>query len=203
MPPGCPRANAHAERFVGTVRREATARLLILNAHHLRTVLKRYPAQYNHRRPHQALQLAPPRPDHPTAEPDHVSTRRRPILGDPDQRVRTHSRLTAGQTMLPTLDTPQVAQNGPYPWPRSARTSTTPRFPAVDHAGTITATSVPQRRISAPRIPCVRSSARSSPASGCPSSSRIDNARSHVRLAMGASPDARWVEPTRRSTTAS
>ncbi|GAB3002664.1 transposase family protein [Saccharothrix stipae] len=35
----------------------------------------------NHRRPHQAPQLAPPRPDRPIAEPDHTSIRRRPVLG--------------------------------------------------------------------------------------------------------------------------
>ena len=63
IPPRCPRANAHAERFVGTVRREATDRLLIINEHHLRAVLNRYVSHYNHRRPHRALQLAPPRPD--------------------------------------------------------------------------------------------------------------------------------------------
>ncbi|MEU4807191.1 integrase core domain-containing protein [Actinosynnema sp. NPDC023587] len=81
IPPQCPRANAHAERFVGTVRREATDRLLIINEHHLRTVLNRYAAHYNHRRPHQALQLAPPRPDHSIAEPGCTSIHRRPVLG--------------------------------------------------------------------------------------------------------------------------
>ncbi|MEU4742402.1 integrase core domain-containing protein [Actinosynnema sp. NPDC023658] len=80
-PPRCPRANAHAERFVETVRREVTDRLLITNERHLRVVLGRYTAHYNHRRPHQALQLAPPRPDHPIAEPDCTSIRRRPVPG--------------------------------------------------------------------------------------------------------------------------
>jgi transposase InsO family protein len=81
IPPRCPRANAHAERFVGTVRREVTDRLLIINEHHLRVVLGRYAAHYNHRRPHQALQLIPPRPDQPIAEPGRASIRRRPVLG--------------------------------------------------------------------------------------------------------------------------
>ncbi|WP_461119626.1 integrase core domain-containing protein [Saccharothrix stipae] len=81
MPPRCPRANAYAERFVGTVRREVTDRLLIINERQLRSVLDRYVTHYNHRRPHQARQLTPPRPDHPTAEPNRTSIRRRPVLG--------------------------------------------------------------------------------------------------------------------------
>ncbi|MFT7840723.1 integrase core domain-containing protein [Saccharothrix sp. BKS2] len=81
IPPRCLRANAHAERFIGTARREATDRLLIINEHHLRSVLGRYATHYNHRRPHQALQLAPPRPDRPIAEADYTAIRRRPVLG--------------------------------------------------------------------------------------------------------------------------
>ncbi|MEU4741946.1 integrase core domain-containing protein [Actinosynnema sp. NPDC023658] len=81
IPPRCPQANAHSERFVKTVRHEATDRLLILNEHHLRAVLDRYVSHYNHRRPHQALQLAPPRPDQPITQPHHTSIRRRPVLG--------------------------------------------------------------------------------------------------------------------------
>ncbi|WP_235039384.1 transposase [Kibdelosporangium aridum] len=51
IPPGCPRANSYAERFVGTVRREITDRLLIIGERHLRTVLAQYVTHYNTRRP--------------------------------------------------------------------------------------------------------------------------------------------------------
>ncbi|MFC5055467.1 integrase core domain-containing protein [Saccharothrix xinjiangensis] len=81
IPPRCPRVDAHAERLVSTVGHEVTERLPILDEHHLRSVLDRYAAHYNHRRPHQAPQLAPPRSDQPTAQPNHTSTRRRPVLG--------------------------------------------------------------------------------------------------------------------------
>ncbi|MET8759904.1 integrase core domain-containing protein [Lentzea sp. NPDC004782] len=81
IPPQCPRANCYAERFVGTVRREVTDRLLIINEHHLRTVLDRYASHYNHRRPHRARQLTPPRPDHAIPQPSPTPIRCRPILG--------------------------------------------------------------------------------------------------------------------------
>ncbi|MEU4745588.1 integrase core domain-containing protein [Actinosynnema sp. NPDC023658] len=80
-PPRCPQANTYAERCIGTVRREVADRLLIINHHHSRAVLDRYAAHYNHRRPHRALQLLPPRPDQPIPEPGHISIRRRPVLG--------------------------------------------------------------------------------------------------------------------------
>ncbi|WP_238598158.1 integrase core domain-containing protein [Saccharothrix sp. ALI-22-I] len=81
IPPRSPRANCHAERFVGTVRREVTDRLLVINESHLRSVLDRYVAHYNHRRPHQARQLTPPRPDHAIPQPNLTPVRRRSILG--------------------------------------------------------------------------------------------------------------------------
>ena len=65
IPPRCPRANCYAERFVLTARPELTDRILILGERHLRTVLARYAGHYNGRRPHRALRLHPPRPDHP------------------------------------------------------------------------------------------------------------------------------------------
>ncbi|WP_211348303.1 integrase core domain-containing protein [Saccharothrix texasensis] len=110
-PPRCPRANANAERFVGTVRREVTDRLLIINEHHLRTVLDRYATHYNHRRPTEHCNSRP-RPDRPTAEPDYTSIRRRPVPGGLIKRVRTHSSLAAGQMVWPTSGTHRAGRCG-------------------------------------------------------------------------------------------
>jgi putative transposase len=76
IPPRCPRANCFAERFVLTARTELTDRILIFGERHLRTVLAQYAAHYNGRRPHRALQLRPPRPDHPALDFDRQRIRR-------------------------------------------------------------------------------------------------------------------------------
>ena len=68
IPPRSPRANAYAERFVLTARTEVTDRMLIFGERHLQTVMAQYARHYNGRRPHRALQLQPPRPDHPVAD---------------------------------------------------------------------------------------------------------------------------------------
>jgi len=81
IPPLCPRANCFAERFVLTARTELTDRILIFSERHLRSVLAEYSTHYNRQRPHRALRLHPPRPDHPTPNLDHQRIRRRPILG--------------------------------------------------------------------------------------------------------------------------
>jgi len=58
-----PRANAIAERFVGTIRRELLDRLLIINRRHAATVLRDCQRHYNNHRPHRSLgQAAPLRP---------------------------------------------------------------------------------------------------------------------------------------------
>ncbi|MGW3614317.1 integrase core domain-containing protein [Micromonospora sp. NPDC005163] len=81
IPPRCPRANAYAERFVLTARTEVTDRILIFGERHLRRTLNEYARQYNGRRPHRALQLQPPRSDHPVVDLTHQRIKRRPVLG--------------------------------------------------------------------------------------------------------------------------
>jgi putative transposase len=64
-PVRAPKANAVAERFVGTIRRECLDWLLIANRRHLQHVLREFVDHYNAHRPHRALGLAPPEPRHP------------------------------------------------------------------------------------------------------------------------------------------
>jgi putative transposase len=60
IPVRAPRANAHAERFVRTVRNECLDWLLILGRRHLERVLRVYTAHHNTERPHRGLALRPP-----------------------------------------------------------------------------------------------------------------------------------------------
>src|SRR5204862_7784966 len=54
-PVRAPKARAHAERWVGTVRRECLDRLLILGRRHLEHVIETYTRHYNEHRPHRSL----------------------------------------------------------------------------------------------------------------------------------------------------
>jgi putative transposase len=59
-PVRAPRANAIAERWIGSVRRECTDRMLIAGQWHLRHVLTEYTDHYNGHRPHRSLDQTPP-----------------------------------------------------------------------------------------------------------------------------------------------
>jgi putative transposase len=81
-PVRAPRANAIAERWVGTARRELLDRMLIVNRHHLEQVLTEYLVHFNHHRPHRALgQAAPLRPVPAVTSLPHLRVQRRDRLG--------------------------------------------------------------------------------------------------------------------------
>ncbi|MGW9136505.1 integrase core domain-containing protein [Streptomyces sp. NPDC055681] len=58
--PQAPRMNAHCERVIGTIRREALDHVLIMNGAHARQVLAEYQHHYNRHRPHRARDQRPP-----------------------------------------------------------------------------------------------------------------------------------------------
>ena len=81
-PVRAPRANAYAERWVGTVRREVLDRMLIVGCRQLQAVLAEYVAHYNGHRPHRALGQAPPlRPGVPVVLAPPARIVRRDRLG--------------------------------------------------------------------------------------------------------------------------
>jgi putative transposase len=55
-----PNANAHAERFVRTVRSECLDHVIVLTRGHLERILRTYEHHYNHARPHQGIAQAIP-----------------------------------------------------------------------------------------------------------------------------------------------
>jgi putative transposase len=59
-PVRAPRANAIAERWIGTLRRECLDHLLITGRRHLGLVLQEYVEHYNSHRPHRSLDQQPP-----------------------------------------------------------------------------------------------------------------------------------------------
>lgn len=80
-PARSPRANAHAERFIRTVRSECSDRLLFYNERHTRWVLDKFARHYNGHRPHQARDQRPPDRDTDPPRRLAVPIRRRKVLG--------------------------------------------------------------------------------------------------------------------------
>jgi putative transposase len=85
-PVQAPNANAHMERWVGSVRRECLDRLLIVGRRQLEHVLRVYIHHYNRQRPHRALDLRPPDASAPSpvrteSTPHALHVSRRDLLG--------------------------------------------------------------------------------------------------------------------------
>ena len=80
-PVRAPRANAIAERFIGTLRRECLDHLLITGARHLDAVLREYTQHYNAHRPHRSLGQSPPAGGTPPRSDATVRPLRRDRLG--------------------------------------------------------------------------------------------------------------------------
>jgi putative transposase len=80
-PVRAPRANAIAERFIGTLRRECLDHLLISGRRHLATVLREFVDHYNTHRPHRSLDQHPPASRTPPPSGATVRPLRRDRLG--------------------------------------------------------------------------------------------------------------------------
>ncbi|MET9658999.1 integrase core domain-containing protein [Streptomyces sp. NPDC006510] len=83
--PRAPRMNAHCERLIGTIRREALDHVLILGEDHARKVLTDYQDHYNGHRPHRSRQQLPP-----------SATEQPAIVHDLDDRSMLRTRVLGG-----------------------------------------------------------------------------------------------------------
>ena len=76
-----PKANAFAERWVRTARRECLDHLLTLGRRHLEEVIREFAGHYNAERPHRGLRLARPSPPTSSSPLMTGAVRRRDRLG--------------------------------------------------------------------------------------------------------------------------
>ncbi|MFE5097071.1 integrase core domain-containing protein [Streptomyces sp. NPDC056638] len=83
--PRAPRMNAHCERVIDTIRREAPDHILILGESHARKVLTDYQDHYNGHRPHRSRQKLPP-----------SATEQPAIVHDLDDRSLLRTRVLGG-----------------------------------------------------------------------------------------------------------
>lgn len=80
-PAQAPRANAIAERFIGTLRRECLDHVLLIGPRHLAAVLQEYVEHYNTHRPHRSLHQHSPTGRTPPPSGATVRLLRRDRLG--------------------------------------------------------------------------------------------------------------------------
>ena len=99
-PVRAPRANAIAERWIASARRERLDRMLITGERHLRLVLSEYIDHYNTHRPHRTLQQNPPvGRAHPHSLEANVRVLRRDRLGG---LIREYAQVAYGDGVFGT-----------------------------------------------------------------------------------------------------
>jgi putative transposase len=76
-----PNANAHMERWVGSVRNECLDHLLVFGRRHLEQILGGYVTHFNAERPHRSLELVPPDGSPRSRGSPSSSVLRRDVLG--------------------------------------------------------------------------------------------------------------------------
>ena len=86
IPFGAPNAQAHIERFMGSLRRECLNHFFFLSEDHLRRTVSAYVAYYSEGRPHQGIQGIPhygpglPRAPSSTSPESPIKMVARPVL---------------------------------------------------------------------------------------------------------------------------
>ena len=80
-PARAPRANAVAERVIGTLRRACLDHVIPVDERHLRAILAEYVGYSNRDRPHRTLQLETPLQQAPPRAAPIRAVRARPVLG--------------------------------------------------------------------------------------------------------------------------
>jgi Integrase core domain len=115
-PVRAPRARAHAERWVESLRRECLDRLLILGGRHLERFVDVYAQHYNGHRPHRSLDQRPPLAEAAADSRDGAEQRaagaRSPAPSRPARRVAARIR-TRGVTGSPLETDARHARSAP------------------------------------------------------------------------------------------
>ena len=110
-----PRANAIAERWIASARRECLDRMLVTGERHLRLVLSEYVDHYNSHRPHRSLHQSPPAGRlHPPAPGAKVRVLRRDLLGGlihEYSQVARGDRISGTHTFRPCLRCNDTGRN--------------------------------------------------------------------------------------------
>jgi putative transposase len=126
-PVRAPRANAIAERFIGSLRRECLDHLLIAGPRHLDNVLREYVQHFNTHRPRRSLDQHPPAGDPPPRSGAAIRVRRRDRLGG---IVHEYLQVAWGD---PVLGTDRVGTDGGRRRHRSRKTRSIPAITGQPH----------------------------------------------------------------------